>query len=299
MTGGSGFIGRHFLNDYAHEFSRIVLPLRSAPDFELPSHVEVKMVTGKPEEVSSLLKNEPCDYVLNAAGYGVKPNDRDASQMKLVNIDLPTQLAKAANIVQSKRFVQLGSMSEYLANGTDIATRETDTVVRNTNSYGGSKAEATQQLRKVSESEETEITCLRLFGVFGEGEAPHRLLPSLQSKLSAGETVPMSEGTQIRDFIYIPDVTSAIFAALTQPERARFTVYNIGSGRGISVREFSKVFCRLGKYRPEQLNFGSLPMRDTDVSFMVANIEKANTFLDWRPEWTTETALADYLSKFH
>ena len=54
------------------------------------------------------------------------------------------------------------------------------------------------------------LRLLRFFKVYGEGEAPHRLLPSLVAGLARRERVPLSEGTQVRDFIHVDDVVAGL-----------------------------------------------------------------------------------------
>lgn len=295
MTGASGFVGRHFLSKYADQFDRIILPLRKTPEFEIPKNAVVRKIIGTSDEIAGLLRAAPCDFVLNSAAYGITPSAREEEQMIAVNTELPVQLARAAQDIGAKKFVQLGTMSEYRPIESERPTRETDTLIEAVKGYGASKAAATQKLKTLSETGKTHISCLRLFGIFGPGEGPHRLLVSLYRTLSNGQTAPMSAGTQVRDFIYIYDVIDAIYRAIKQPLNGTFSVFNIGSGQGTSVGDFAKMFCGIGGFRPDQLDLGALPMRDTDVAYIVANIEAAKQGLDWSPKWSTEAAIEHYL----
>jgi len=295
MTGASGFVGQHFLSKYADQFDWIILPLRKDPNFAIPKNAEVRKVTGMPEEIAALLRENPCDYVLNSAAYGVTPSAREVKQIHAVNTDLPLQLAHVAQEVNVKIFVQLGTMSEYMPLDVRRPTHELDPMIEEMSGYGGSKAEATRQLKDIASVGDMQITCLRLFGIYGPGEGAHRLLVSLYDTLSKGQTAPMSAGTQIRDFIYIYDVIDAIFRAVQQRLEQTFSVFNIGSGQGISVGDFAQMFCRVGGYRADQLGLGALPMRDTDVAYIVADIKAAKTGLNWSPKWSTEASLIHYL----
>ena len=86
-----------------------------------------------------------------------------------------------------------------------------------------------------------EGTCLRLFNVYGPGQAlsnPYTgVLAIFSSRLSNGQR-PMifEDGEQRRDFVYVGDVARAFADALTDPN-AVGEVFNIGSGNDRSVRE--------------------------------------------------------------
>ena len=296
MTGASGFIGRNFLSHYADRFETIVLPLRRPPSFDLPKNASFQIVTGDADEIADGLIQKPCTHVLNAAAYGISPSARNTEDMIAVNTQIPVQLAKAAQKVGAKKFVQLGTMSEYKLLETQRKTIEGDALLLDQGTYGGSKAHASRELKNIASTGPTEIICLRLFGVYGPGEGAHRLIVSLYNKFIAGEVAPMSPGTQIRDFIYITDVLFAMELALTKPLKDHFSVFNIGSGKGISVADFSKAFCRAANFPEDRLDFGALPMRDTDVPYIVADIEAANDQLGWAPKKSPEAAFAEYMS---
>ena len=296
MTGASGFIGRNFLSHYADRFETIVLPLRKPPSFHIPKHASIQIVTGDADEIADGLIQTPCTHVLNAAAYGISPSARNAEDMMAVNTQIPVQLAKAAQKVDARKFVQLGTMSEYKLLETQRKTVEDDALLLEQGTYGGSKAHASRELEGLASNGATEIICLRLFGVYGPGEGAHRLIVSLYNKFIAGEIAPMSPGTQVRDFIYITDVLSAMELALTKPLGSNYSVFNIGSGKGMSVADFSKAFCRAADFPEDRLNFGALPMRDTDVPYIVADIEAANEQLGWTPQKSAEAAFAEYMT---
>lgn len=294
MTGASGFIGRQFLTKYADRFETIILPLRKRPDYDLPENVKVRLVAGRADEIAECLLETPCSHILNAAAYGISPGARDADDMVAVNTDIPVQLAKAAQRLGSHKFVQLGTMSEYQRLAAQRPIRENDLLSGDSEGYGGSKAQASRELEALSSEGVTQITCLRLFGVFGPGEGDHRLVVSLYNKLSAGLVAPMSLGTQVRDFIYIIDVLDAIYLALIMPVEAKFKAFNIGSGVGVAVGDFARAFCSASKLSEDKLDFGALPMRDTDVPYIVADIRSATKELGWKPEWSPQSALQAY-----
>jgi dTDP-L-rhamnose 4-epimerase len=93
-----------------------------------------------------------------------------------------------------------------------------------------------------------EGTCLRLFNVYGPGQAlsnPYTgVLAIFSSRLANGQR-PMifEDGEQRRDFVYVGDVARAFCEALVSPE-AVGEVFNIGSGQDRSVREVALAIAR-------------------------------------------------------
>jgi len=89
-----------------------------------------------------------------------------------------------------------------------------------------------------------EGTCLRLFNVYGPGQAlsnPYTgVLAIFSSRLANGQRpVIFEDGEQRRDFVYVGDVARAFCDALTDPN-AVGEVFNIGSGEDRSVSEVAR-----------------------------------------------------------
>ncbi len=93
-----------------------------------------------------------------------------------------------------------------------------------------------------------EGVCLRLFNVYGPGQAlsnPYTgVLAIFSSRLSNGQPpLIFEDGEQRRDFVYVGDVARAFAEALTAPGISG-EVFNIGSGRDRSVREVARALAQ-------------------------------------------------------
>jgi dTDP-L-rhamnose 4-epimerase len=93
-----------------------------------------------------------------------------------------------------------------------------------------------------------EGTCLRLFNVYGPGQAlsnPYTgVLAIFSSRLSNGQRpLIFEDGEQRRDFVYVGDVGRAFCDALVHPQ-ANGEVFNIGSGADRSVTEVARSIAR-------------------------------------------------------
>jgi len=89
-----------------------------------------------------------------------------------------------------------------------------------------------------------EAACLRLFNVYGPGQAlsnPYTgVLAIFASRLANGQPpLIFEDGEQRRDFVHVDDVARAFALALSQPSAAG-GVFNVGSGRDVSVNEVAR-----------------------------------------------------------
>ena len=108
-----------------------------------------------------------------------------------------------------------------------------------------------------------------------------------------GDDYPTPDGTCIRDYIHVSDLADAHLLALEALEthRNRCTatcnfrplIYNLGNGKGFSVREVIESARRVtGHPIPAEIH----PRRAGDPAVLVASSEKAIRELGWKPRYT-------------
>jgi UDP-glucose 4-epimerase len=102
-----------------------------------------------------------------------------------------------------------------------------------------------------------------------------------------GEDYPTADGTCIRDYIHVSDLAEAhllALYALELPEAVDHRlIFNLGNGRGFSVREVIESARRVtGHPIPAEVE----PRRAGDPAVLVASSEKAMLELGWRPKYT-------------
>lgn len=140
------------------------------------------------------------------------------------------------------------------------------------------------------------IVELRLYTPYGPGERPERLIPSVIAAALAGRPIPLSEGTQERDFVYIDDVVDALLAAARVDAPAPLT-FNIGSGTGTRVRDVvTAVLAMLDA--GDLARFGALPMRPDEIMHMAADVSAAAAGLGWTPHTSLHDGLRSTIEWF-
>ncbi|HXG10666.1 MAG TPA: UDP-glucose 4-epimerase GalE, partial [Gemmataceae bacterium] len=168
------------------------------------------------------------------------------------------------------------------------------------NPYGSGKLAVEGALRDYAAAYGWGFASLRYFnaagaspdGTLGEDHDPEtHLIPLvLQAALGRrphveiyGTDYPTPDGTCIRDYVHVDDLAEAHRLALERLEPGRGLFYNVGIGRGYSVREVIRTAEEVtGK--PVPVREG--PRRPGDPPVLVASAEKIQRELGWKPRYT-------------
>ena len=102
-----------------------------------------------------------------------------------------------------------------------------------------------------------------------------------------GDDYPTPDGTCIRDYIHVSDLTEAHLLALSAlseaTEKPKPLIYNFGNGQGFSVRDVVESARRVtGHPIPAEVN----PRRPGDPAVLIASSQKAMSELGWKPRYT-------------
>jgi UDP-glucose 4-epimerase len=130
---------------------------------------------------------------------------------------------------------------------------------------------------------------------------PQNLVPfitqtgiGIREELSVfGNDYNTPDGTCIRDFINVVDLAKAHVIAiermLEQKSDENVEIFNLGTGRGLSVLELIHVF---EKVTGKPLNYKIVGRREGDIEQIWANPERANKILGWKAETNIEDTMA-------
>jgi UDP-glucose 4-epimerase len=112
---------------------------------------------------------------------------------------------------------------------------------------------------------------------------------------------PTRDGSGIRDYLHVWDLALAHLKAIENFDKAiaegsedevDYTVINLGTGNGVTVKEFLVAFENVvGKQLPVSIQ----PPRPGDIAGAYANADKAKRLLGWKAEKSIEEGIADAL----
>lgn len=298
VLGASGFLGRWVARALTSAGASLHLAVRepraAGAVFEQFRVRGVLHVTNlaDPGETDRLVREVAPAIAFNLAGYGVDPAEKAAADPELafrLNRDLVRVLGEALLAVGARdwpfqRLVHAGSALEYGRKADDL--RETS-VPDPTTLYGRSKLGGTTALRDLAQVAQLRAVTARLFTVYGPGEHPGRLLPSLYCAGRDGTTLQLTAGTQLRDFTYVEDVAEGLLRLGVAPCLPG-EVANLATGKLLSVKDFALTAARILHMGREQLAFGVLPTRPEEMAHEPVNVARLVELTEWHPR--TEVA---------
>ncbi|MCS7017894.1 MAG: UDP-glucose 4-epimerase GalE [Cytophagales bacterium] len=109
----------------------------------------------------------------------------------------------------------------------------------------------------------------------------------------AGNQYPTRDGTCIRDYIHVTDIAEAHIIALEylfqQANTAYYDVFNLGTGKGVTVLEAIQAFEQATNMK---LNYRIGPPRPGDVAAVYADTQKTESILGWKSRFSISDMMA-------
>jgi len=309
ITGVAGFIGSHLLETLLALDQRVVgLDNLSTGS---PRNLEEVRTLVTPEQWArfefhegSVTDMSACrvasnrvDYVLHEAGFVSVPlSIEDPIACHATNVTGTLNLLVAARDNRVRRIVYASSSAVY---GDDARMPKVeDSIGKVLSPYAASKRMAEIYAQMFGQTHGVESVGLRYFNVFGPRQNPAggyaAVIPQwITTRLRGEQCVIYGDGTVTRDFCPVDDVVQAnLLAATTREREAIGGVFNIGCGRGTSLRELHDLIV-------EQISSETSPAepryaipRPGDIQRSCASIEAALGRLGYSPTADLGEALA-------
>jgi UDP-glucose-4-epimerase GalE len=300
VTGGAGYIGSHAvreLRDAGHEVT-VLDDLSYGHRQAVPGGV--RLVEGDLADPAALRRSlEGAAAVIHFAGLlSVAESVHDPASYYRVNVVKGLALLDAMAAAGVRRIVFSSTCAVY---GVPVRVPIDESHPQNPiNPYGASKRAFERVLFDFAAAGLVRAVALRYFnaagchpdGSLGEDHDPEiHLIPlAVDAALGRrpglvihGTDYETPDGTCVRDYIHVQDLARAHVAAVTAEGGDPFQAYNLGTGRGRSVREVVTAVERVTG-RPVPLTTG--PRRPGDPPMLVAQPDRARAALGFSAEWT-------------
>ena len=327
VSGGAGYIGSHVSVELINSGYNVVVA-DNMSNCDMTCFEGVKKITGKDdipfyqidccdyESVVKLFDEQKIDAVIHFAAYKAVGESVAQPIMYYRN-----NLVSFLNILEAAKNhggcnVLFSSSATVYGEAQDLPVTEQTPRLPATSPYGNTKQMCEDILRdvvKATAGSEGVVKgiALRYFNPIGAhpsaliGElprgVPNNLVPFITQTAVGkreclsifGNDYPTEDGTCLRDYIDIVDLAKAHVAAVSRmlDDRMKegYEIFNVGTGRPVSVYELVTVFEKVNGLK---LNYKFAPRRPGDVVAIWADTSLANEELGWQAERPLEETLA-------
>ena len=317
LTGGAGYIGSHLCVNLLEAGHAVhIIDNLSSGRFNVIEKIHA-ICSRSPEfseldlrdadALRSLFSAHAFDAVVHMAGLkSVAESVANPRRYHEVNVDGAGHLLDAMQA--HGVFTMVFSSSATIYGDAQRLPVTEDATPKPINPYGETKLAVENLLRERKAAESSwRIAILRYFNPVGAhpsaliGERTDRgdnLMPKLCAAAAGrmrlkvyGDDYPTADGTAVRDYIHVMDLTAGHLRALEWlADHDELLCCNLGTGRGLSVRQMIKTFERANNMT---LPHSIVARRPGDVPTLFADPALAERMLGWRADRGPEEMCRD------
>lgn len=312
VTGGTGYIGSHtavelveagynvhLLDNLENSFPEVVDGIEAITGQRLPLH---QIDLRHRHEVQELFRRQHFDAVVHFAAYKAVGESME-EPLKYYSNNFIGLLHLLEVMEEHKmRWLVFSSSCSVYGNPGQLPVTERSPLKRTLSPYGNTKQVSEEIIREVTDTTALQSISLRYFNPVGAhpsgkiGEWPQRpnnLFPLITEALSGnrdgitifGSDYGTPDGTCLRDYIHVVDLAKAHVLAVERLMQAeneeRYEAFNLGTGRGYSVKEIIETFNEVtGQEVPH--TYGE--RRKGDVPAVYGDASLANEKLHWKAD---------------
>jgi CDP-glucose 4,6-dehydratase len=290
VTGATGFVGAHVARTLVEQGARVVclqrdaLPTNSLDLFDLRHRVTV--INGIVED-RSLMERIINEYEIQAvfhlaAQAIVGVANRSPLSTFESNIRGTYSLLEACRTGQMIRSVVVASSDKAYGSHEDLPYRE-DYPLLGLFPYDASKACTDILARSFAHTYGTPVAVTRSANIYGPGDINlSRIIPgTIVSVLRDQPPIIRSDGTPVRDFVYIDDVVRGYVLIAEKIDEVRGEAFNLSAGQPVQMIDLVERIIKLsGKNLEPRIMSQKKIEREIDAQYLSA--EKVDERLAWR-----------------
>ena len=335
VTGGSGFIGSHLIEellkkghfvinidnfdnfyDYKIKIKNTLESVGLSPNFDFTNDKEkdIEILQSKLVDVAlyefyyqdirdkkgleTIFQKYKIDMVIHLAALaGVRPSIERPMEYAEVNILGSINLWELCKDYGIKKFICASSSSVY-GNNEKIPFAETDNVDRPVSPYAATKKCGAILGHTYHHLYDIDMIQLRFFTVYGPRQRPDLAIHKFAKIISDGGEIPFyGDGTTARDYTFVEDIVDGITKSIVYLENHNkvYEVLNLGENQVVSLKEML-VEIETNLDRKAKLN--RLPMQAGDVQKTNADITKAKKMVGYTPKTNFQNGIKKFVEWF-
>ncbi len=315
VTGGAGYVGSHSVKLLCAQGHDVTVYDNLAAGHKQAVHPRAAFVQGDLADRDGLRRalSDGFDAVMHFAAYLIVPESVSDPLKYYENNVVNTIGLLQAMQAEGVRKIVFSSTCAVYGDVAEVPVDETSPL-RPMSPYGRTKLMMEWALQDSARAWGLASASLRYFnasgaaadGSIGEDHDPeiHLIPVVLQVALGQREGVQIfgtdyhtPDGTCIRDYVHVDDLASAHLAALLAlPETGRADAYNLGTGRGCTVREVIEAARRVTGHA---IPANEAPRRSGDPPALYADPTRARAALGWSPKYDAIESIIETAWQWH
>jgi len=287
VTGGAGFIGRHCVKSFLEKNYQVTIfdNFSNSSEDIISDLLDdgAKLIKGditRRDEVSNAISGH--DIVIHlAAKISVKESINFPKQIFSTNVDGTENILNSCVKHNIKNIVATSSAAVY--GKTQNLPISENQKTNPSSPYGESKLKMEQLIQDFSKKHNLNSIILRIFNVYGIGQSPEYagVITKFLEQISKNEPLEVfGDGLQTRDFVSVEDVVESIFCAISKIEGRQGAIFNIGTGKSVSINELAKHMISISN---KNLDIKYLEEKN-EIRFSQADISLAKKVLNYNPK---------------
>ena len=297
VTGGSGFVGTHYLEELLSRGANVVTHTNERPLQIQDDRIEVleNINLEKIDDAKKLI--DGADYVIHTSGYIGHPSGIATDfQIALNQLTVITNELEASYKCGVKGFLDLNSSTGYPDRRYPITEDEywDDEPYISYYGYGWMRRYREKLMEHTSHLTDMKIGIARGTAIFG----PHdnfdlktcHVVPALLKRVMSDEDPFVVWGSPdvVRDFLYVKDVIKGCLLVLENGESMR--PYNVGYGSTVTIGDIVDVILKATGKTPKVEWDNSKP---TTIPFRMVSTERITNELGFKPDYTFEEGMRE------
>lgn len=293
VTGATGFIGSNLVRKLIENNFEVYILLRTNSTLgtkRVDKYSKVKKIYGDSKELISKAKELPMfDICYNLASYGVDYRQQDLDNILDGNIKFTLDIIEFCSLNKTKLLIHTGSCFEYGINEVDLLNESE--FINPQSVYGSAKAASVIMGNTYAKLKDVKMITVRPFGIYGINEGMHKLIPSIIKAVIKNESMKLTEGMQIRDYLYIDDLLDAYIKLSTNDNIKPYEIFNVCSSKETTIRDIVREICEIANVDIDIFKFGEIPYRKSEVMRFVGDNSKILNQVNWSPKYSLREGL--------
>lgn len=289
VTGAGGFIGSHLTEALVEAGSQVraLVHYNSRNDWAQLQHLPPEVVGAidirsgdirDPFYVNHIV--EGIDVVIHLAALIPIPYSYVApSEFVDTNVKGTLNVLEAARSHETPRLIHTSTSETY---GTAVYTPINELhPIQGQSPYSASKIGADKLAESYWRSFETPVVTVRPFNTYGPRQSARAFLPSVLAQALTGDIVRVGSLDPVRDMNYVGDTVRGFLRAAVVPGIEGNT-YNLGSGRGVTMRELLDIALAVTETSPTvESEADRRRPEKSEVMELICDPSKAAAELNW------------------